>query len=192
MIETVREHIKKKYNQKGTVIWFTGLSSSGKTSLSRELQSRLLQSNCLVNTLDGDQVRKGLSSDLDYSKKGRQENIRRIGEVAKLFVDAGFIICVAAISPFRRDRDYVRGIFSLGQFIEVYLECPLKECEKRDVKGLYKLARNGKIHDFTGISSPYENPTNPEIKLKTDIHDLQKCADQIIDYLTECQRIGNN
>ena len=154
MSGTAYDHIEKTYNQKAFAIWFTGLSSSGKTSLSCELQSRLLRGNVLAHTLDGDQIRKGMNSDLDFSKKGRQENIRRIGEVAKLFVDAGFIVCVATISPFRRARNYVRGIFSPGQFIEVYLECPLEECERRDVKGLYKRARNGEILDFTGISSP--------------------------------------
>jgi adenylylsulfate kinase len=192
MPKTVYDHYRKKYNQKAVVIWFTGLSSSGKTSLSRELRSRLLRSNVLAYTLDGDQVREGLSSDLDFSKKGRQENIRRVGEVAKLFVDAGFIICVATISPFRRDRNYVRGIFPASQFIEVYLECPLEECERRDVKGLYKRARNGEILDFTGVSSPYEPPINPEIHLKTDIHGPQKCADQIINYLNANYHVLDN
>ena len=158
----------------------------------RELQSRLLQSNFLVYILDGDQVRKGLSLDLDFSKKGKQENVRRIGEVAKLFVDAGFITGVATISPSQRDRNYVRDIFSPGPFIEVHLECPLKECERRDVKCLYKRARNGEILDFTGVSSPYEPPINPEIHLKTDIHDPQKCADQIINYLHANQHVLDN
>ena len=192
MQKTVYDDIEKKYNQKAIVIWFTGLSSSGKTSISCELRSRLLRSNVLAYTLDGDQVRKGLNSDLDFSRKGRQENIRRIGEVAKLFVDAGFMICVAAISPFQRDRNHVRGIFSPGQFIEIYLECPLEECERRDVKGLYKRARNGETLDFTGISSPYEPPISPEIHLKTDIHDPQKCTDQIINYLNANQHVLDN
>ena len=170
-------------NQKGTVIWFTGLPCSGKTSLAIKLQACLFQSNILVYTLDGDQIRKGLNSDLDFSKEGRKENIRRIGETSKLFADAGFVIIVAVISPYREDRDNVRTILDPGQFVEIYVDCPIEECEKRDVKGHYKLARRGGIPDFTGVSSPYHPPLKPEIHLKTHIYDPKQCVDEVLNYL---------
>jgi len=176
-------------NQKGAVLWFTGLPCSGKTTLSQELESKLLLSNLLTYTLDGDQIRKGLNSDLSFSKEDRIENIRRIGEVAKLFADAGFIIIVAFISPYRKDRDRVRSNLQPGQFVEIYLDCPIEECEKRDVKGHYKRARSGEILDFTGISSPYEPPLNPELQLKTHIQNSTECVDEIINHLIQFKHI---
>ena len=168
---------------KGTVLWFTGLPCSGKTTLSKKLESEILLRNMLTFTLDGDQVRKGLNSDLGFSREDRIENIRRIGEVAKLFATAGFIIIVAFISPFRKGRDRIRSDLRAGQFIEIHVDCPLEECEKRDVKGLYKRARNGEIPDFTGISSPYEPPFNPELQVKTHIANSTECVDKILNYL---------
>ena len=167
------------------VIWLTGLPCSGKTTISTELQSLLLEKSLLAHTLDGDQIRKGLNSDLGFSKEDRIENIRRIGEVAKLFADAGVIIIVAFISPFRKDRDRVRSNLQPGQFVEIYLDCPLEECEKRDYKGLYKRARSGEIQEFTGVSSPYEPPLTPEIQLKTHIRTSTECVGKIIDYLIQ-------
>tara|TARA_B100002003_G_scaffold240529_1_gene261183 strand:+ start:628 stop:1305 length:678 start_codon:yes stop_codon:yes gene_type:complete len=190
--QVTQEDRKKILNQKGAVIWLTGLPCSGKTTISTGLQSCLLQNNILVNILDGDQVRKGLSSDLDFSKKDREENIRRIGEVAKLFAEAGFVVIVAFISPFRKSRDHVRDILDPGQFIETYLECSIEECEKRDTKGLYKRARNGEISDFTGVSSPYEPPIKPEIHVKTHIQDKKECINEILDYLIRCGHIPSN
>jgi adenylylsulfate kinase len=177
-------------SQEGTVLWLTGLPCSGKTTLSTELQSRLSRNNTLVSTLDGDQVRRRLNSDLKFSREDRQENIRRIGEVAKLFADTGFIIIVAVIAPFQKDRQQLRDIFPLGQFIETYLECPIEECERRDVKGLYKQARNGKIPDFTGVSSPYEPPMKPDIHLKTHIQSQEECINDMLDYLILRNRIS--
>ena len=187
--KNTREDKEKALNQKGMVLWITGLPCSGKTTISTELQSILLRKNLWAYTLDGDQIRKGLNSDLGFSKEDRIENIRRIGEVAKLFADAGVIIIVAFISPFRKDRDQVRSNLQPGQFVEIYLDCPLEECEKRDDKGLYKRARSGEIQEFTGVSSPYEPPLTPEIQLKTHIRTSTECAGKIIDYLIQFKHI---
>ena len=159
------------------------LSCSGKTTLATTLQSFLFQENILAYALDGDQFRKGLSSDLDFSREGRKENIRRIGEVAKLFLDASLTTIVAFISPFKKDRDRVRKPVKPGKFIEVYLDCPLEICESRDTKGLYKKARNNEIKDFTGISSPYEPPLSPELILHTDQETVEDDIQKILTYL---------
>jgi adenylylsulfate kinase len=182
-INSIQQDKEKNLNQEGSVLWFTGLPCSGKTTLANKLQSRLLKNNLLVYTLDGDQVRRGLNVDLDFSKEGRKENIRRIGEVSKLFADAGIIIIVAVISPFREDRDNVRSILGPDQFVEIYVDCPIEECERRDVKGHYKLARRGEIPEFTGVSSPYYPPLKPEIHLKTDIHEPGQCIDRVLKLL---------
>tara|TARA_Y100001960_G_C14596813_1_gene788577 strand:- start:169 stop:756 length:588 start_codon:yes stop_codon:yes gene_type:complete len=187
--KNTREDREKALNQKGMVLWITGLPCSGKTTISTGLQSLLLRKNLWAYTLDGDQIRKGLNSDLGFSKEDRIENIRRIGEVAKLFADAGVIIIVAFISPFRKDRDRVRSNLQPGQFVEIYLDCPLEECEKRDDKGLYKRARSGEIQEFTGVSSPYEPPLTPEIQLKTHIRTSTECVGKIIDYLIQFKHI---
>ena len=183
-MDITRQKREQVLGQKGVVIWFTGLPCSGKTTLADNLQSYLLSNQFLVYVLDGDPFRKGLNSDLDFSEKGRKENIRRIGEVSKLFADTCIITIVSTISPFRKGRSNVRNILGSERFIEVYLDCPIEECERRDVKGHYKLARKNKILNFTGVSSPYEHPINPEIHLKTHIHDLQKCTDEIVRFLT--------
>jgi adenylylsulfate kinase len=189
ILETSHEDIEKMFFQKGTVIWLTGLPCSGKTTIATRLQGLLIRMNRAAYVLDGDKIRKGLNSDLGFSKEGRIENIRRIGEVAKLFADTGFIIIVAFISPFRQGRNQIRSYLPIGQFIEVYLDCPIEECEKRDVKGHYKQARNGKIAEFTGVSSPYEPPLKPELQLKTNIQSLVDCTDEIVDYLIKLERI---
>ena len=136
-----------------------------------------------VYVLDGDLIRAGLNSDLGFSREGRKENIRRIGEVARLFSDAGLVIIVAVISPFREDRDRVRGLVDSGCFIEVFLDCPLEICEKRDLKRLYKKARSGEILEFTGVSSPYEHPLNAEICLKTGSSSVEECVQIVLDYM---------
>ena len=154
----------------GKVIWFVGLSGSGKSTLASELERRLFEEGKHTYILDGDNIRSGLNSDLDFSDAARKENIRRISEVAKLMVDAGVIVLTAFITPFEEERAKVKALIGADNYIEVFVNCPLEECEKRDVKGLYAKARRGEISNFTGISSPFEEPQNPDIKVPT--HEL--------------------
>lgn len=181
---TVTKNDRNRLNgHLGCVLWFTGLSGSGKSTLANAVDHALFQNQFRSYVLDGDNIRHGLNSDLNFGKEDRRENIRRIGEVAKLFVDSGQIISSAFISPFREDRDLVRQMFEDGEFIEIYLNCPLHVCEHRDPKGLYRKARNGEIPDFTGISSPYEPPANPEIIIETDQFTIEHSVEIILDYL---------
>ena len=172
-----RESIK---NQRGCVIWMTGLSGSGKSTLANALEVKLNALGQHSYLLDGDNVRHGLNRDLGFSDAERVENIRRIAEVSKLFVDAGLIPVTAFISPFRQDRALARGLFDAGRFIEVYVEAPLDVCEQRDPKGLYKKARAGEIPHFTGIDSPYEAPDSPEIKVNTAEHGIEEAVDLLL------------
>jgi adenylylsulfate kinase len=167
------------------VLWFTGLSGSGKSTLANAVDYALYQQRVQSYVLDGDNIRHGLNSDLSFGVEDRKENIRRIGEVAKLFVDSGQIVSSAFISPFREDREQVRRMFEEGEFIEVYLNCPIQVCENRDPKGLYQKARIGEITDFTGISSPYEIPKNPEIIIETNQITIDQSVHQIISYLKD-------
>ncbi len=168
------------------VIWFTGLSGSGKSTLANELDWRLFERGVSSYVLDGDNIRHGLNGDLGFSPEARTENIRRIGEVAKLFADAGTIALTAFISPYREDRDRVRALMDREtDFIEVFVEAPLDVCEERDPKGLYKKARAGEIPEFTGISAPYEAPVSPEITLDTSLEDVSACVDRLIEALVE-------
>lgn len=169
----------------GVVLWFTGLSSSGKSSIAHYVEYLLHQRNCVTVVLDGDNIRHGLNKNLGFSPEDRAENIRRIGEVAKLFADTGVLAMTAFISPYRADRDSVRALLTEGRFIEIYVDCPVEECEARDPKGLYKKARAGEIPEFTGISAPYEPPTQPEIVLRSAEHSLEECATQVVAYLEE-------
>ena len=169
--------------QRGAVIWLTGLSGSGKSTIGYALERRLNGSRHLTYVLDGDNVRHGLCSDLGFSHDDRTENIRRIGEVAALFADAGLIIITSFISPYRSDRDLARQRVPAGKFIEVFLDVPVEVCERRDPKGLYRKARAGEIPEFTGVSAPYERPDAPEIALDTDAAPLDACVDTIIQYL---------
>ncbi len=175
--------------QKGSVLWMTGLSGSGKSTIAQELECALHKSGRLSYVLDGDNVRHGLCSDLGFGDADRSENIRRIAELSKLFADAGLITITAFISPFRKDRDFVRKMVPPGRFVEIFLDVPLEICESRDPKGLYKKARKGEIADFTGISSPYEKPENPEISICTGKEDLHSSVKKIMDYLRERQII---
>ena len=175
-----RGHLKK---QKPCILWFTGLSGSGKSTIANALDIRLHSLNKHTYILDGDNVRLGLNKGLTFSDEDRVENIRRIGEVAKLFVDAGEIVLSAFISPFKEDRQRVRMLVEDGEFIEVFVDAPLEICEKRDPKGLYKKVRSGEIKNFTGISSPYEKPDSPEILIETQILDVDKSVEKIISYL---------
>ncbi len=177
MRETLNGH-------QGAVLWFTGLSGAGKSTLANAVEERLHQMKARTFVIDGDNVRHGLCADLTFSDEDRVENIRRVGEVANLFVQAGVLTLTAFISPFRADREKVRSIVG-ENFIEVHCDTALEVCESRDVKGLYKKARAGEIADFTGISSPYEAPGNPEIRVDTGSDDLNLCVDQVIAYLVE-------
>jgi adenylylsulfate kinase len=168
---------------KSCVLWFTGLSGSGKSSLANAVDQELFQKQCRSYVLDGDNIRHGLNRDLSFEANDRKENIRRIGEVAKLFVDSGLIVSSAFISPFREDRQFVRNMFNQGEFIEVFLKCPIEVCENRDPKGLYKKARKGEITNFTGITSPYEIPINPEIVIETNKMTISQSVEQILMYL---------
>jgi adenylylsulfate kinase len=169
---------------RGVCLWFTGLSGSGKSTIALEAENKLYEQGMRTYVLDGDNIRHGLNNDLGFSPEDRNENIRRIGEVAKLFVDAGTIVMTAFISPYRQDRDRVREILQPGEFVEVYVEADLDTCEERDPKGLYKKARNGEIKEFTGISAPYEEPNNPELIINTTQEtDITKNALRVIQYL---------
>ena len=172
-------------NQKSCILWFTGLSGSGKSTIANAVESKLLEVNKHTYLLDGDNIRMGLNKGLGFSDADRIENIRRIGEVSKLFVDAGTMVLTAFISPFQKERDAVRTLVEDGEFIEVFIDTPLAVCESRDPKGLYKKARSGEIPNFTGISSPYEAPVKPEIHIHNDNIFVEDVADQIIDYLEE-------
>lgn len=168
------------------VLWFTGLSGSGKSTLCSVLEARLVQQyQAHTYLLDGDIIRTGLNKDLSFSPADRSENIRRIGEVTSLFFDAGIITLTAFISPFRADRDMVRALLPVNGFVEVYLRCPLKTCEERDPKGLYRKARAGLIPQFTGIDLPYEEPLHPELVLDTAQNSIQQCANSVIQYLLD-------
>jgi len=169
---------------RGVCLWFTGLSGSGKSTIAREVEKILFERGAHVYVLDGDNIRHGLNKDLGFSPEDRTENIRRIGEVAKLFVDAGFIVITAFISPYRKDRDAVRAIMEEGDFVEVYIKCNLEVCEQRDPKGLYKKARAGEIPEFTGISAPYEEPLQPELVIDTATDDdVRRNAMRVVQFL---------
>ncbi|MGN8200550.1 adenylyl-sulfate kinase [Salinisphaera sp. RV14] len=168
---------------RGLTIWFTGLSGSGKSTISVALEERLTNMGCRTYRLDGDNVRTGLNRDLSFTPEDRIENIRRIGEVAKLFRDAGIINLTAFISPYRRDREMARALSSEEDFVEVFVDAPLEICEQRDPKGLYKKARAGSIPNFTGISAPYEPPEQAEVHLHTAEKDITGCVDQLVEYL---------
>ena len=172
---------------KGAILWFTGLSGAGKSTLAHAVEEKLHQLGCRTFVLDGDNVRHGLCGDLGFSAQDREENIRRVGEIAKLFIEAGVIVLTAFISPFRSDRAKVRGLVPHGDFVEIYCHCPLDVCESRDVKGLYRRARAGEIKEFTGISSPYETPDNPELIVDTGSESLDDCVDKVLGYLRERQ-----
>ena len=169
---------------RGAIIWFTGLSGSGKSTLAHAVEETLSQQGCRTFVLDGDNVRHGLCGELGFSTQDRQENIRRIGEVAKLFMEAGIIVLTAFISPYRDDRERVRGMVEHGDFIEIFCDSSIEVCETRDVKGLYKKARAGEIPEFTGISSPYEIPENPELNVNTGTVSLDACVQQVIEKIT--------
>lgn len=180
-----REHRERQNKHKSAVLWLTGLSGSGKSTLAHAVEEKLHQLGVRTYVLDGDNVRHGLCGDLGFSPQDRTENIRRIGEVAKLMVDAGVVVLTAFISPYRADRERVRGLMMPGDFLEIFCRCPIEVCEERDVKGLYKKARAGEVKEFTGISSPYEEPLAPELAVDTAGLSLDECAEQVLALLRE-------
>lgn len=180
-----KEERAKQKNQKPCILWFTGLSGSGKSTIANALEAKLFEMGYHSYLLDGDNVRHGLNKDLGFTDAERVENIRRIGEVSKLFVDAGLFVMTAFISPFRADRDMVRGIVGEGEFIEVFVDTPLEVCEQRDPKGLYKKARAGQIKNFTGLDSPYEAPLSSEITLKTAEQSIEESLEHIVSTLKQ-------
>ncbi|GAB4418261.1 MAG: adenylyl-sulfate kinase [Thermodesulfovibrionales bacterium] len=167
----------------GVVLWFTGLPSSGKSTIAHAVENRLHQMGCRTFVLDGDNIRHGLCSDLGFSKEDRAENIRRIGEVVKLFVEAGIIVMTTFISPYTADREKVKRLLRDGDFIEIYCRCPVEVCEQRDIKGHYRRAREGVIKEFTGISSPYEEPLQPDLILDTADITIEECIQQIFELI---------
>ena len=172
------------------VVWFTGLSGSGKSTLANAVAARLFNDQVRNYVLDGDNIRHGLNKDLGFSEEDRTENIRRIGEVAKLFVDSGQVVLTAFISPFQADRKIVRDLLEEKEFIEVFVKCPIDTCEQRDPKGLYVKARQGLIKDFTGINSPYEEPVNPELIVDTHSFSIEENVEQVINYLKQIELIS--
>jgi len=174
---------EEQSGHKGVLLWFTGFSGSGKSTISQALEFRLYELGIRTYILDGDNIRKGLNKDLGFSLDDRHENIRRIGEVGRLFSDAGILTMAAFISPLREDRNLVRKLFKAGDFIEIWVRSSLECCESRDVKGLYKRARAGEIEDFTGISSPYQPPAEPEIIVDSEKYSVDECVNDIIAFL---------
>ncbi|NWF98891.1 MAG: adenylyl-sulfate kinase [Nitrospirae bacterium] len=179
-------------NHKSVLIWFTGLPGSGKSTISHELEYLLFKNKIRTYVLDGDNIRRGLCKDLGFSAEDRRENLRRVGEVAKLFVDAGILTIASFASPYISDRKMIREMFGNEEFIEVYLKCDISICEKRDPKGLYKKARNGIIKNFTGVSDPYEAPEKPEILLETDKLTVEQSVKSVFDFLQEKQILTLN
>lgn len=176
-----RQHREKQNKHKSVIVWFTGLSGSGKSTIAHTLEEKLHKMGCHTFVLDGDNVRHGLCGDLAFTDQDRVENIRRVGEVAKLFMEAGMIVLTAFISPFKNDRETVRSMVGENDFIEVYCDSAIEVCESRDIKGLYKKARAGEIKDFTGISSPYEEPKTPELIVHSGMDSLEDCVQKVLE-----------
>lgn len=180
-----KEDRQRLHGHKSFVLWFTGLSGSGKSTLCVEVEKILYEEGISTYILDGDNIRHGINKNLGFSQAERAENIRRIGEIAKLFVDAGVVVLAAFISPYQEDREKVRQLFSAGEFVEVYVKCSLSACEERDPKGLYEKARAGEIKEFTGISAPYEAPIHPEITVTNEEQTVKESTQQIMAYIRE-------
>jgi adenylylsulfate kinase len=188
--EVDREARAAAHGHRGAVLWLTGLSGSGKSTIGHRVERMLIQRGAFAYVLDGDNIRQGLNRDLGFSPEDRVENIRRIGEVARLFADAGAVVVSAFISPYRRDRSRVRALMGPGEFIEVFVDTPLEVCESRDPKGLYQKARAGEITGFTGVDAPYEPPENPEIHLETVNLTVDEAASRVVGYLEEYNILG--
>ncbi|WP_101845886.1 adenylyl-sulfate kinase [Halobacillus sp. Marseille-P3879] len=180
-----KEDYREKNSHSSGVIWLTGLSGSGKSTIANIVNQKLYEKGLQTYVLDGDNVRHGLNKDLGFGDQDREENIRRVGEVAKLFADSGTIVLASFISPFRSDRDQIRENLAEGEFVEVFVDCPLEECENRDPKGIYKKVRNGEIPSFTGIDSPYEAPVQSELVIQTEQETAEESAEKIIQFLQD-------
>ena len=180
---------KKGWNQlnKHTsfLIWFTGMSGSGKSTIANELEIKLFENNIRTYSLDGDNIRKGINKDLTFSPRDRTENIRRIAEIANLFIDAGVVVLAAFVSPYKKDRENIRKIVGSQNFIEIFVNTSVEECENRDVKGLYKKARLGEIKDFTGVNAPYEAPESPDIEINTEQLSVEQSVEKIVEYINQ-------
>lgn len=187
--QITRAQREQQNGHKSLVVWFTGFSGSGKSTIAQEIESKLFKQNFHVFTLDGDNTRLGINSDLGFSPEDRSENIRRVAEIAKLLLDSGALIITSFISPFIADREKAKSIIGEVDFMEVYIDCPLEVCESRDVKGLYKKARNGQLKDFTGIDSPFEAPTSPDLVLKTAENSVEKCVDYLFHEILKRTRL---
>ena len=190
--EVDKEARASAHGHRGAVLWFTGLSGSGKSTIGHRVERLLIQRGAFAYVLDGDNIRHGLNSDLGFAPEDRVENIRRIGEVARLFADAGGLVLSAFISPYRKDRDRVRGLMGPGEFIEVFVDTPIEICEARDPKGLYKKARAGEISNFTGLDAPYEAPTRPEVHVETANLSVDEAAGLVVRYLEEQHILGES
>ncbi len=189
--KVTKEDREKRQGHRGCVVWFTGLPASGKSTIAHEVEARLFDMGVRAYVLDGDNIRHGLNSDLGFSPEDRRENIRRIGEVARLFADAGVIVLTAFISPYREDRERARRLMNDGDFVEVYVKCSLEECARRDPKGMYERAKRGEIKEFTGISAPYEPPENCELTVDSERHTVEECVSMVIRYLEERGILGD-
>ncbi|MCP1145714.1 adenylyl-sulfate kinase [Lysinibacillus endophyticus] len=187
-----KEQRREKNKHHSFILWFTGLSASGKSSIANAVAQKLFEQGNQSFVLDGDNIRHGLNKNLGFDEESRKENIRRIGEVSKLFVESGQIVLTAFISPYREDRNVVRALVEENEFIEVYVQCSVEECERRDPKGLYNKARKGEIPNFTGISAPYEAPANPELVVDSEKFSIEECANQIIEFLVDKEYILKN
>ncbi|WP_127845576.1 adenylyl-sulfate kinase [Psychroflexus aestuariivivens] len=183
-----REHRNKRNGNPSFVLWFTGLSGSGKSTIANKVEQALFEKQMQTYSLDGDNIRSGINKGLGFTKIDRQENLRRIAEVAKLFVDAGMITIAAFVSPLKSDRQQVKDIIGDQDFVEIFVDTSLEECERRDVKGLYKKARAGEIENFTGITAPYEAPENPQIKIETEHTSIEEAVEQVLKYIEENYR----
>ena len=182
---------RRKNKHNSFLIWFTGFSGSGKSTIANVVEQKLWEQGVKTYTLDGDNVRKGLNKDLNFSPEHRTENIRRIAEIANLMIDSGLVVLAAFVSPYKKDRDNIKNIVKDVNFVEIYINTSLEECERRDVKGLYKMARAGEITNMTGISAPYEIPKNPNIEIKTEQVPIEEAANKIVDYLTLKLKLNN-
>lgn len=188
----ISQQDRKEANQHNAfLIWFTGLSGSGKSTIANVVEQKLFKLGIKTYSLDGDNIRKGINNDLTFSPEDRTENIRRIAEVANLMIDSGLVVLAAFVSPYKKDRDNLKNIVKDVNFVEIYVNTSIEECERRDVKGLYKKAREGKIKNMTGISAPYEAPENPNIEIKTENESIEDAAQRIVDYITPKLKLKN-
>lgn len=181
--EVNRDKRCKSKNQPSFVIWFTGLSGSGKSTIASQVEQVLFNKGYQTYTLDGDNIRRGINKGLGFSREDRKENLRRIAEVARLFVDSGIITIAAFISPLKEDRDMVKSIVGIDDYFEIFVDTSIDECERRDVKGLYKKARAGEIKNFTGVNAPYEKPLNPDVTIKTENKTIDECVNEVVAHL---------